>query len=144
VSSLAWLAWPFAMTSASAASRVSRETHVAAFFSYRIVFEALDAQLDRLGMEIDQMKAHTDDLQRQYDAAGAEADRLTAALNELKSRDQVQTMVAQQNVAVDRANDFARRLVAAVAETNARIETHNNLVLDDQQRIEPLEPITVS
>ena len=83
-------------------------------------------------------------MHQQYDAAGDEADRLTAQLKDVKSKDQGEALVAQQNVAVDRANDLARRLLAAVAQVNAKIDAYNALVFEDQQRIAPLSPATAS
>ena len=121
-----------------------RQAVVSAFWSYKTAFDALDSQLDRLAQEIDGMKAQVVALHRQYDVAGADADRLTAQLHDVKSRDAGEALVAQQNIAVDRANDLARGLLAAVAQTNAKIETHNGLVLDDQQLIVPLNPVSAS
>jgi len=90
------------------------------------------------------MKAEVVALHQQYDVVGADADRLTAQLKDVKSRDVGEALIAQQNAAVDHANDLARGLLAAVAQANAKIETYNGLVLDDQQRVAPLSPITAS
>ena len=57
-------------------------------------------------------------------------------------RDQVEVLVVMQNQAVDTANALARKLVAEVAQVNALVDQHNALTLDDQQLIEPLEPVT--
>ena len=121
-----------------------RQSVVSAFWSYKSAFDALDSQLDRLTQEIDGMKAQVAALHQQYDAAGDEADRLTAQLRDVKSKDQGEALIAQQNVAVDRANDLARRLLAAVAQVNAKIDAYNALVFDDQERITPLSPATAS
>jgi hypothetical protein len=121
-----------------------RQAVVSAFWSYKTAFDALDSQLDRLAQEIDGMKAQVVALHQQYDVVGADADRLTAQLKDVKSRDVGEALIAQQNAAVDHANDLARGLLAAVAQANAKIETYNGLVLDDQQRIAPLSPITAS
>ena len=88
------------------------------------------------------MRADVDAVKKQYDAAGAEADRLTASLKETHPRDQVEVLVVMQNQAVDTANALARKLVAEVAQVNALVDQHNALTLDDQQLIEPLEPVT--
>jgi len=121
-----------------------RQSVVSAFWSYKTAFDALDSQLDRLTQEIDGMKAQVVAMHQQYDAAGDEADRLTAQLKDVKLKDQGEALIAQQNVAVDRANDLARRLPAAVAQVNAKIEAYHALVFDDQQRITPLSPVTAS
>jgi chromosome segregation ATPase len=121
-----------------------RQAVVSAFWSYKTAFDAVDSQLDRLAQEIDGMKAQVAAMHQQYDAAGGEADRLTAQLKDVKSKEQGQALVAQQNVAVDRANDLARRLPAAVAQVNVKIEAYNALVVDDQQRITPLSSATAS
>jgi hypothetical protein len=121
-----------------------RQAVVSAFWSYKTAFDALDSQLDRLAQEIDGLKAQVTVMHSQYDVAGTDADRLTAQLKDAKSREAGESLVAQQNVAVDRANDLARRLLATVAEVNAKIDSFNALVLDDQHRLAPLSPVTAS
>ena len=115
---------------------------VGAFWSYKSAFDATMTDLGRRQDEIRAMRADVDAVKKQYDAAGAEADRLTASLKETHPRDQVEVLVVMQNQAVDTANALARKLVAEVAQVNALVDQHNALTLDDQQLIEPLEPVT--
>jgi hypothetical protein len=121
-----------------------RQSVVGAFWSYKAAFDAVVTDLARRGDEIRARKADVDAVRKQCEAAGAEADRLTASLKETHPRDQLEVLVVMQNAAVDKANDLARKLVADVAQVNALVAAYNALTFDDQQVIEALEPVTAS
>jgi hypothetical protein len=123
-----------------------RQTVVRSFLSYEVSFDDRDGTIDRMASEIAGMKSQAATLQQQYDTSGATADRLTAQIADLRAHNQVaasDTLVAQQNGAVDQANAAGRQLAALVAQANGEIAQYNQSVLIDQDRITPLDPVTV-
>jgi hypothetical protein len=123
-----------------------RQTVVRAFLSYQVSFNDRDDTINRMASEIAGMKSQAATLQQQYDVSGATADRLTAQIADLRAHNQAagsDTLVAEQNRAVDQANVAARQLVALVAQANGEIAQYNQSVLIDQDRIMPLDPVTV-